>query len=93
MSNYKPGTLTRSQKKQMRKFQYAHGIRTKQNPLTALFLVATLLMAGLVAKDYVSAQHSLQVAKTQNLQVTEATDIQPAAGYKVINDTYNPQGE
>ncbi len=74
MSNYKPGTLTRTQQRQIRQFQYAHGIRTKRNPLTALFLIATLLMAGLVIRDYAGAQHSLQVAKMQNVQVTEASN-------------------
>ena len=62
------------------------------------YCIAMLAVFGLVAvgimaipTDIVLLDDDLRVQPLQDRVLTEPSDIQPALGYKVINDTYNPQ--
>lgn len=62
------------------------------------YCIAMLAVFGWVAvgimaipTDIVLLDDDLRVQPLQDRVLTEPSDIQPALGYKVINDTYNPQ--
>jgi hypothetical protein len=55
-----------TQKARIQTFQYRHGIRQRTNPLTPIFVLATLVLSVLTVQQYAGANADLARAKAAN---------------------------